>query len=139
MEEFFMGYILGFLVLNTIFCFRMIYHVKAMKEALIKHLRWEMEKPLVDQLANIYKPIEAPKPLDPPSKVFSPAQFLSIKDHRPQHGTEIFVWDAEDKIARPTLYQGNEEIWRQSKDKEMRFTHFIQLDTPKLTKQTKQN
>lgn len=57
-------------------------------------------------------------------------KFLSIKEHRPTHGAHIFVWDNVEKKAHPCLYLGTQEIWEASKDKEVRFTHFVELDLP---------
>lgn len=71
------------------------------------------------------------------AKVFAKAidsairpSFLPIQSNRPTDGSHIFVWDCVDKRAIPTVYKGNEEAWKASKDKETRFTHFIELNPP---------
>ena len=58
-------------------------------------------------------------------------KFSSIKEIRPKESSHIFVWDAVEKIAFPLVYSGNEEAWKNMKDKEERYTHFIELDCPK--------
>jgi hypothetical protein len=58
------------------------------------------------------------------------AKFSSIKEVRPNEGSHIFVWDAENKNAVPTKYSGTEDTWKYTKHLEKRFTHFIELDIP---------
>lgn len=60
------------------------------------------------------------------------AKFIPIKDFRPQEGSHIFVWDVLDRKAIPAIYQGNQEIWEAAKDKEKRFTHFVEMQIPIL-------
>lgn len=57
-------------------------------------------------------------------------KFLNIKEHRPPEGKHLFVWDNVDKKAHPVIYKGSHEIWETLKDKEKRFTHFVELDLP---------
>lgn len=64
------------------------------------------------------------------AKERSEPKFLAIKDHRPKEGSDIFVWDAETQMAIASVYTGTEEIWKRSKDKESRYSHFIQLSRP---------
>lgn len=57
-------------------------------------------------------------------------RFLSIKDCKPKEGAHIFVWDAQNKVAVPVNYSGKKEVWEATKDKESRFTHFVELPIP---------
>lgn len=58
------------------------------------------------------------------------AVFLDIKKERPTEGAHIIVWDSQEKRAIATLYKGTHEDWEKAKDKEGRFTHFLEVDPP---------